>query len=198
MSFANIFAVMAVLGGVAAGVDIYPAADMTTTPDGSATTTAYVEICYRPAHGHPDTRGSILFDLEEYSGWTAESAVLNINVFYQSACGLPTSFNTFAATEEWDESWTGSHLTHGTENWGTFTVGEIQWYQLDITNLVNGWLSNSVDNCGLVFESIDSNQAEHRFYSLNAASSEVRPYLSLTFPEAFQQETWAGIKNTLR
>ncbi len=178
-------------------VDVYPTADMTTTPDGAATATAYVEVCYRPAHGHPDTRGSILFDLDDYSGWTAQSAILNVDVFYQSGCGLPTSFHTYAATETWDESWTSGHLAHSTENWGTFTFSGINWYQLDVTDLVNAWLSGSMENFGLVFESIDSNQAEHRFYSLNASSESVRPYLTLTFPESFSSSTWAGIKSSL-
>lgn len=178
-------------------VDVYPAADMTTTPEGAATETAYIEVCFRPAHGHPDTRGSMLFNLDDYSGWTAESALLNLDVFYQSGCGLPTSFHTYAATETWDESWTSGHLTHSQANWGTFTLDEIKWYQLDITDLVNSWLSGSVENYGLVFESIDSNQAEHRFYSVNASSENVRPYLTLTFPEAFSPNTWAGIKSSL-
>jgi hypothetical protein len=182
---------------LATAAEVYPVADMTTTPDGAATSTAYIEVCFRPAHGHPDTRGSIIFDLEDYSGWVAESALLNINVFYQSGCGLPTSFNTYAATEIWDESWTGNHLTHGTENWGTFTLDEIKWYQLDVTDLVNAWLSGSLENNGLVFESINSNQAEHRFYSVNASTEAVRPYLTLTFPDVFAQNTWAGIKTSL-
>jgi len=54
-----------------------------------------------------------------------------------------------------------------------------------------------MENFGLVFESIDSNQAEHRFYSLNASSESVRPYLTLTFPESFSSSTWAGIKSSL-
>jgi len=181
---------------IAAGVDLCPVADMTTTPSGSETETAYIEICFRPSHGHPDTRGSILFDLDGYEGWNVESAILNVDVFYQSGCGLPTSFNTFAATEEWDETWTGTHLAHGSTNWGTFTINGINLYQFDITNLVDAWLSGSIDNCGLVFESIDSNQAEHRFYSINASVPEVRPYLTLTFPESFESLTWAGIKNS--
>ncbi len=182
---------------VSYAVDISPAADMTTTPTETATTTGYIEICFRPAHGHPDTRGSILFDLSDYSGWAAESAILNVDVFYISGCGLPTTFHTFAATEEWDESWTGTHLSHGTTYWGIFTLDELGWYQLDITDLVNAWLSQSVDNYGLVFESVNNNQAEHRFYSNNASVSTVRPYLTLTFPESLENTTWAGIKQTV-
>jgi len=190
-------AFIAAASGAAYAADLYPEADMTTTPEAAATTTAYIEVCFRPAHGHPDTRGSMLFDLEDYSGWTAESAILNIDVFYQSGCGLPTSFHTYAAIEGWDESWTSGHLDHGSVNWGTFTLGDIDWYQLDITDLVNAWLSGSVPNFGLVFESIDSNQAEHRFYSVNASSEAVRPYLTLTFPETLTQHSWAGIKAAL-
>ncbi|MCD4702652.1 MAG: DNRLRE domain-containing protein [Candidatus Aegiribacteria sp.] len=181
--------------GTAFAVDIYPSADMTTTPTGAATTTAYIEICYRPAHGHPDTRGSMLFDLSPYTGWTLESAILNIDVFYRSGCGLPTSFHTYAATEEWDETWSGVHLDHGTTNWGTFTVNELAWYQLDISDLVSAWLSQSVENYGLVFESINSNQAEHRLYSVNANEPTVRPYLTLSFPMELQSTTWAAIKH---
>ena len=185
---------LAFAGTAAIAADLYPIADMTTTPTESFATTAYVEICYRPAHGHPDTRGCLLFDLSDYSGWTAESAILNLDVFYQSGCGLPTSFYTYAATEDWDESWSGAHLTHGTESWGTFTLDATGWYQLDITALVNSWLSGATPNHGLVFESINSNQAEHRFYSINAAASEVHPYLTLSFPEDFDALSWAGIK----
>ncbi len=164
---------------------------------GNGPATAYIEICFKPAHNHPDTRGSMLFDLSSYTGWTAESAILNIDVFLQSGCGLPTTFNTFAATEEWDESWTEAHLAHGTTDWGTFTLDDLRWYELDITDLVNAWLSQSIENYGLVFESINSNQAEHRFYSLNAGVPSVRPYLTLTFPQALQTTTWAGIKTTI-
>jgi hypothetical protein len=197
MNRTSVFSLISLLiFGTAAAAELNPTADMTTTPTGSAAGTAYIEVCFRPAHGHPDTRGCMLFDLGEYAGWTVESAILNINVFYQSGCGLPTSFNTFAATEEWDESWTGTHLTHGSTNWGTFTVNGINLYQLDITDLVGAWLSGSIPNNGLVFESIDSNQAEHRFYSLNASVPEVRPYLTLTFPEAFESVSWAGVKSS--
>lgn len=177
-------------------IDVDPIADMTTTPTAAATTTGYVEICFRPAHGHPDTRGSMLFDLTPYMGWNVESAILNIDVFYKSGCGLPTTFYTYAATEMWDESWTGFHLTHGATDWGTFTVDDLAWYELDITDLVHAWLSGSIDNCGLVFESINSNQAEHRFYSKNASAEEVRPYLTLTFPQALENTSWAGVKNS--
>lgn len=197
MKLTAVITMLAIICVSAWGQDVYPVADMTTTPEGAATTTAYLEICFRPAHGHPDTRGSLLFDLGDYSGWTAESAVLNVDVFYQSGCGLPTSFHTYAAVETWDESWTGSHLDHGSDNWGTFTFSGVDWYQLDLTDLVNAWLNGSVENFGLVFESIDSNQAEHRFYSVNAVNEEVRPYLTLTFPESFMQNTWAGIKSSL-
>ncbi len=175
-------------------VDIPVTSDMTTTTTAAATTTGYIEICFRPAHQHPDTRGSLAFDLSEYSGWIAESATVNIDVFYMSGCGLPTTFHTYAATEEWDESWTGTHLTHGATDWGTFTIDELQWYQLDVTDLINGWLSGSVENYGLVFESVNSNQAEHRFYSNNASVPSVRPFLTLTFPQTLENTTWAGIK----
>lgn len=185
-----------VLGAMAGTVVVNPIADMTTTPTGAATTTAYVEICHRPAHGHPDTRGAIVFDLSGHTGWTAESAILNLDVFYQSGCGLPTSFNTWAATEEWDETWSGTHLLQGTDNWGMFTFSGTGWYQLDITDLVNAWLSGSITNYGLVFQAVDSNQAEHRFYSNNAVDPEVRPFLSITFPESFDQMTWTGIKSS--
>lgn len=188
---------MVLFNGSSIAVDISPSADMTTTPTTAATSTGYIEVCFRPAHGHPDTRGSILFDLSAYTGWTAESAILNIDVFYKSSCGLPTTFFTYAATEEWDESWTGTHLTHDTSNWGTFTVDDLAWYQLDITDLVNAWLSQSLDNYGLVFESVNDNQAEHRFYSINASVPSVRPYLTLTFPQALETITWAGIKSTI-
>ncbi len=182
--------------GTALAVELNPTADMTTTPTSATTTTAFVEICFRPAHQHPDTRGSILFDLEPYMGWNVDSAILNINVFYMSSCGLPTTFHTYAATENWDESWSGNHLTHGTTDWGIFTIDELQWYQLDVTDLVHGWLSSSIDNHGLVFESVNDNQAEHRFYSNNASVPSVRPYLTLSFPQALEGSTWAGIKNS--
>ena len=139
----------------------------------------------------------MLFELDEYSGWTAQSALVNVNVFYQSGCGLPTSFHTYAATETWDESWTSGHVTHSAENWGTFTFNGVSTYQLDVTDLVNAWLSGSIDNFGLVFQSIDNNQAEHRFYSVNASSESVRPFLTLSFPEAFSPNRWAGIKRSL-
>lgn len=196
MSFVLLAATIVLCAGTVFPDDVEPVADMTTTPTGSVTTGPYIEICFRPAHGHPDTRGSILFDLAPYSGWTAESAELNIDVFYKSGCGLPTSFYTYAATETWDETWTGAHLTHGTTNWGTFILDDLGWYSLDITDLVNAWLSGSIPNEGLVFEAINENQAEHRFYSLNASAPTVRPYLTLTFPAELHTSTWAGIKQT--
>jgi len=188
---------MLVLVGSTAAIDIMPAADMTTTPTGSEPTSPYIELCFRPAHSHPDTRGSMVFDLSPYMGWNIESAILNIDVFYKSSCGLPTSFHTYAATETWDETWTGAHLTHGSTNYGTFIVDDLQWYQLDITDLVNAWLSQSIDNYGLVFECINSNQAEHRFYSNNASVPAVRPFLTLNFPQALESKTWAGIKSAI-
>ena len=75
-------------------------------------------------------------------------------------------------------------------------MDDLQWYQLDITDLVNGWLSQSIDNYGLVFESVNSNQAEHRFYSNNAGTASVRPYLTLTFTQALENTTWAGIRSS--
>jgi hypothetical protein len=70
------------------------------------------------------------------------------------------------------------------------------WYQMDITDLVQAWLSGSVENYGLVFECIDENQAEHRFYSVNVSAPEEHPYLTLQFPQDLDVSTFAGIKNS--
>ncbi|MCK4671324.1 MAG: DNRLRE domain-containing protein [Candidatus Aegiribacteria sp.] len=135
------------------------------------------------------------FDLEEYTGYTIDSAVLRFMIYAAGCVG--TTFDIFHITQEWDETWSGSHASHGNDVWyDNYNIGSTGWHELDITDLIQTWLSGSLENHGLVMACINNNQADSRMYSRDVSSESLRPYILLTVPLAFDQSTWGSIKNT--
>lgn len=174
----------------ARAVDIEPLYDMYTDPD--------------HAPGHPPTelwvadfapmsnyqRIMMTFDLTAHMGQTADSAFLNLNRFFACPGDPRTNTNVHAITESWDESWSETvHVSHDNTPWVTYMFSTNGWHRIDVTSLVNEWLSSAMPNYGLVIQAT-SGYKFSKFYS-REASSGVRPYLEL-FSAGGIEEAEAG------
>ncbi len=147
----------------------------------------------KPSCGQPDTRVSIMWDLSEYVGVDITSAVMKLDAYFQCGSGTGTSCNIYAITEEWDESWSGSHHAHETAGSGTYFFQGLGWHDIDVTDLVQRWVNGEIDNNGLVLRVVTIYPAT-KFYSSETVNS---PELVLTYEgHALSANTWAGIKST--
>ena len=175
-------------------VTLQPTADTYTIPAGGCFGNQNQILCAnKSSAGHPDERMMLLWDLSEYSDRELTSAFLNLNVFYQCGSGSGTVTSFFAATEAWDESWSGSHVSiESTQSGGYHFLG-YGWCQVGVDALVQRWLSGEISNFGLVFK-VNGTYPYTKCYSRETDSS---PYLELCFGEnAIEANTWAGIKRT--
>ena len=132
----------------------------------------------RPSCGH-DENAMMYFDLDGYMGLTVESAVLHLNRFFGCATNVSNT-DFFQAAEIWDESYGGSHIEHGSQVWANIIFNSNGWWEVDITELVQVWLSGTVENFGLVME-CRTGSGTSKFHSKDAANESVRPYLEIQF-----------------
>jgi hypothetical protein len=180
------------LCSMTATVQLPPAADTYTLPSGGCWgSETHLQVANKPASGHPDERAMLMWDLEDWSGATVTSAEMRLNIFFQCPSGQGTYVEVYAVTEEWDESWSGSHASRGTEVWATHHFEDLGWDTVDITDLVQAWVDGEMDNHGLVMV-VDGVYPWTKFHSREA--SQGQPCLELEADLAFDQTTWAGVK----
>ena len=161
-----------------AQITMEPQYDMYTDPDhtGAHPAAELWVANYDPAGNHQ--RIMIMFDLSSYMGGTVDSAFLNLDRFFGCPSGDPTHTKIYAITEPWNESWPENvHISHDTLEWASYTFSSNGWHRINITSLVNAWLSGTVTNYGLVIQALPDNKFS-KFYSREASPS-VRPYLEL-------------------
>ena len=175
-------------------VTVQPMADTYTIPAGGCFGNENEILCANVSSaGHPDERMMLLWDFGEYSGRDVTSALLNLNVFFQCPSGSGTMTQFFALTEDWDESWSGSHVSTEATLSGSYHFLGLGWCQVEIGALVQRWLSGEISNFGIVFK-VNGAYPYTKCYSRETGDS---PYLELTFSEnALEANTWAGIKGT--
>jgi len=184
-------AALAVMGET---VTVQPAADTYTIPAGGCFGSENAIMCAnKPSAGHPDERMLLLFDLTEYQGREVVSAEVNLDVFFQCGSGSGTNTEFYAAAEEWDESWSGAHVSIEASPSGDYHFIGMTWHQIEIGSLVQRWLDGEIPNYGVVFK-VNGTYPWTKCYSRETAYS---PFLELELAEnAFSTCTWAGIKRT--
>lgn len=181
-------------GAIAETITVSPLADTYTVPTGGCFGFENeIRCANKSSAGYPDERMQLLFDLSEYSGENVISAKLNLEVFYQCGSGSGTVTQYFAATEEWDENWNGTHVSIEATPYGSYHFLGYGWSQVDVTTLVQGWLNGEISNYGIVFK-VNGTYPFTKCYSRETTHS---PFLEITLSEnAFEANTWAGIKRT--
>ncbi|PIE52026.1 hypothetical protein CSA37_08685 [Candidatus Fermentibacteria bacterium] len=194
MKTSVIILMIAAIAVMAETVTVNPSADTYTIPaGGNFGSQNKIQCANKPAAGHPDERMMFLFDLSAYAGRTVESAVLNLEVFFQCGSGSGTNTQFFAATQSWDESWSGAHVSIESSPSGTYHFSGIKWHQIDVTDLVQRWVDGEIDNYGIVFKVLGT-YPWTKCYSRETTHS---PFLELTMSgNALSSNTWAGIKST--
>jgi len=191
----NLFLVLLIAYvGIAETVTVMPSADTYTVPSGGRFGFGNEILCAnKSSAGHPDERMLLLFDLSEYAGEDVISAELNLDVFYQCGSGSGTVTQFFGATEEWDENWSGAHVSIESSSSGSYHFLGYGWSQVDISSLVQRWLAGEIPNYGLVFKVVGT----YPFTKCYSRETTHSPFLELTLNEnAFEANTWAGIKKT--
>jgi len=175
-------------------VTIQPSADTYTIPAGGCFGSENEIMCAnKSSAGHPDERMLLLFDLSPYAGRDLVLAELNLKVSFQCGSGSGTNTRFFAATEAWDESWSGAHVDMESTFSGNYHFIGMKWHQVDITDLTRRWISGELTNFGIVFQ-VNGVYPWTKCFSRETGNS---PFLELTFSgQALENTSWAGIKRT--
>lgn len=159
---------------------VYPSDDMTTNSGSSTMFPPTEQLWVANWAGMQNFHQTLIkFDLSSYSGQTITGAKLNLNQFFHAPDGTPTPSKIYAITESWDEStWSISDdVVYGdTEYAAPNFTSVIGWYEIDITALVNKWLSGEITNNGLVIIA-DSGTKFAEFYSKECEDEANKPNL---------------------
>ncbi len=199
---AVMFILMSVLILSADTVVIEPCDDMYTDvehPTLPPTTTELWVAEFQPA-GHFE-RIMIKFDLDQFAGQTIDSATLNLNRFMGCPQGGTTSTNYYAITEEWDEDTWNSH-THAQFDsyvWASYGFNVNGWHNIDITQLVQTWIDEDIENYGLLIRAQTGSKFS-KFYSKEHSNSNLHPYLEVDYTpvsigDNLIQETIINLQN---
>jgi hypothetical protein len=154
---------------------------------------------FQPA-GHFE-RIMIKFDLSQLAGQTIESATLNLNRFMGCPQGGTTSTNFYAITEDWDEETWNSH-THAQYDsyiWASYGFNVNGWHNIDITQLIQAWINEDVENYGLLIRAQTGSKFS-KFYSKEHSNSNLHPYLEVNYTPVsisnnFIQEAVINLQN---
>ncbi|MEA2096733.1 MAG: DNRLRE domain-containing protein [Candidatus Cloacimonadota bacterium] len=135
---------------------------------------------FEPA-GHFE-RIMIKFDLEQLSGQTIESATINLNRFLGCPQGGTTSTNFYVITESWDEeTWNPhTHAQYDSYVWAFYGFNVNGWHNIDITQLVQTWIDNGLENYGLLIKA-QAGSKFSKFYSKEHSNSNLHPYLEVYY-----------------
>ncbi|KQC11142.1 MAG: hypothetical protein APR54_02930 [Candidatus Cloacimonas sp. SDB] len=164
-------------------VAITPCDDMYTDvehPTLPPTTTELWVAEFQPV-GHFE-RIMIKFDLSQLLDQTINSATLNLNRFMGCPQGGTTSTNYHAITEDWDEETWNSH-THAQYDsyvWASYGFNVNGWHNIDITQLVQAWINEDIENYGLLIRAQTGSKFS-KFYSKEHSNSNLHPYLEVDY-----------------
>lgn len=186
---------LAAFAALAETVTLEPSADTYTFPSGGCYgDDIQLLMANKPAAGHPDERTMLQWDLAEYEGRIVLFAEIKLNVFFQCGSGSGTDTNLYAVTETWDETWSGAHASiEAAPSAEYFFLGN-GWHEIEVTNLVQRWLSGDVDNNGVSFK-VDGT---YPYTNCHSRETQYSPVLEITLEEnALTPCTWAGIKRSL-
>ncbi|PID79785.1 hypothetical protein CSA17_04175 [bacterium DOLJORAL78_65_58] len=168
----------------AMAIQLIPSDDMYSDPNhGSLPNTATELWCATFNGAAHYERIMIKFDQAELEaiGAGVSSAVLNLYRFFGCPGHPYTTADVYAGTQDWSEdTWpVPNHLPHEANSETNITFGPSSgWYQIDITNLVNDWISGNRENCGLVIQARPG-QRWSKFYSKDHPSPSFHPFLEI-------------------
>ena len=169
----------------AAAEQIEPSDDMYSDPNHGTLPNTETELwCATFSGAGHYERIMIKFDQTELLAIAAngaESAALNLYRFFRCPGHDYTATDIYAGTVDWDEdTWpVPTHLPHETTAVASMTFGpDLGWSAIDITDLVNSWISGERANCGLVIEA-RTGEKWSKFYSKDHASAVMHPYLEI-------------------
>ncbi len=141
---------------------------------------------------------ALKFDLTNLpAGSSVQSAQLRL---YLSSKNTARSFSLqlFRLLRPWTESQVTWKQSMSNTNWGNAGANKVgvdregtavatanvnatgQWYILDLTAPVQGWINNPSTNNGIVLRGDNGSSTEFRFASSNNANAQIRPVLSIT------------------
>ncbi len=166
----------------AQSVKVYPSDDMTINTGSSGMAPSDEELWIANWTAMQNFHQTLIkFDLTPYFGQTITSAKLNLFQFFHAPDGTPTPSKLYAITENWDEAtWlVNASIAYGDNEYATprFTSA-LDWYEINITDLVNDWLNDNIENYGLVIIA-DPNTKFAEFYSKDADDQSMHPFLEI-------------------
>ncbi|MCD4819490.1 MAG: DNRLRE domain-containing protein [Candidatus Cloacimonetes bacterium] len=143
---------------------------------------------FQPA-GHFE-RIMIKFDIEQLTGQTIESASLNLNRFLGCPQGGTTTTDFYAITEDWnEETWNPhSHAQYDNYVWATYGFNVNGWHSIDLTQLVQNWIDNGLENYGLLIRAQTGSKFS-KFYSKEHSNSNLHPYLEVNYTPVYISES---------
>ncbi len=138
---------------------------------------------FQPA-GHFE-RIMIKFDIEQFAGQTIDSASLNLYRFLGCPQGGTTNTNIYAITEDWNEETWNPHIHVQFDNyvWATYGFNVNGWHSIDITQLVQSWIDNGLENYGLLIKAQTGSKFS-KFYSKEYSNLNLHPYLEVNYTPA--------------
>jgi hypothetical protein len=176
---------MLVLGSASIGhtatTTLDPSDDMYTDPNHPGTPPTITELWVANYTGSQHyERIMIRFDLESLPV-TIDSAVLHLYRHFHCPVDAYTATRLYAITESWtEETWDHTqHISHESSAFLSYTFGPADgWYEVDITDQVEAWVSGAAENFGLVIQALNGEKWS-LFYSKEYANTSVRPYLTI-------------------
>ncbi len=164
---------------------ITPSDDMTTYQTGCAIGAPNDSKLWVSNFAPPNCFNDILmkFDLSSHLGQTVTSATLKLYQNWHNPHGSPVPSKVYAINQTWDEnSWTPTNfISHTSTIYATPTfTSALGWEEIDITNLVNDWLSGTITNNGLTIIA-NTNTKIATFHSKDHSVASEHPYLELNF-----------------
>lgn len=137
----------------------------------------------------------IRFDLSSIpSGSTINSAVLSAHR-YDGDSPTALECDIYRVTENWIEATLVDAIAHDTSvSYDQIIITGNDWYDFDITVLVQDWVDGTVDNFGTVFYGTGGTGSYQYFRSRE--SNVDRPHLDIDYspPGSLDGDTFGGIK----
>ncbi len=188
------FAFFLIIGTTAvnAQTTVAPTDDMTTYQNGCAAGDPAFDKLWLVNFSNAGCFGNVLmkFDLSAYAGQTVSNVKLKLYHNWHNPHNSPTPTKIYAINETWDED-TWNHLnnvSHLTTIYATPTfTSQLGWVEIDITNLVNDWLSGAVVNEGLVIIP-NSGSKLASFHSKEFSDATLHPYLEFDITTGINEE----------
>jgi len=137
----------------------------------------------------------IRFDLSSIpSGSTINSAVLSA---YNYDGTLPTDLacDIYRVTEDWVEATLIDSIGHDSNiSYDQILITGVDWYDFDITVLVQDWLDGTYDNFGIVFYGTSGSGTPQYFRSREYATDNPHLDIDYTAPGSLENTTFGAIK----